>query len=72
MIINLLTGPLLDRHAQGADHRRADQPGHGGLLQPVPELLYQSQSRSFGLLAESARFISKYGLEWLFPTSSWR
>ncbi|HEY2903190.1 MAG TPA: hypothetical protein VGL59_21590 [Polyangia bacterium] len=34
---------------------------------PVPELLYQSQTRSFGLLIEAARFISTRGLEWLFP-----
>jgi len=34
---------------------------------PVPELLYQGQSRSFYLLAEAARFISKFGLEWLVP-----
>jgi hypothetical protein len=34
---------------------------------PVPELLYQSSTRSFGLLAEAARFISARGLEWLFP-----
>lgn len=34
---------------------------------PVPELLYQGQSRSFYLLADAARFISKFGLEWLVP-----
>jgi hypothetical protein len=34
---------------------------------PVPELLYQGSSRSFQLLMESGRFISKYGLEWLLP-----
>jgi hypothetical protein len=34
---------------------------------PVPELLYLGQSRSFYLLADAARFISKFGLEWLFP-----
>ena len=34
---------------------------------PVPELLYQGQSRSFQLLSESARFISRHGLEWLAP-----
>jgi len=34
---------------------------------PVPELLYQGQSRSFYLLADAAKFISKFGLEWLLP-----
>ena len=34
---------------------------------PVPELLYQGQSRSFQLLMESGRFISRHGLEWLLP-----
>ena len=34
---------------------------------PVPELLYQGQTRSFQLLFESGRFISKHGLEWLLP-----
>jgi hypothetical protein len=34
---------------------------------PVPELLYQGTSRSFYLLMESARFVSRHGLEWLIP-----
>ena len=34
---------------------------------PVPELLYLGQSRSFYLLADAAKFVSKFGLEWLFP-----
>ena len=34
---------------------------------PVPELLYRGTSRSFSLLAEAARFVSKHGIEWLFP-----
>lgn len=34
---------------------------------PVPELLYQGSSRSFQLLMESGRFISRHGLEWLVP-----
>jgi hypothetical protein len=34
---------------------------------PVPELLYQGSSRSFSLLADAARFVSKHGLEWLAP-----
>ncbi|HEY4183838.1 MAG TPA: hypothetical protein VGP07_02165, partial [Polyangia bacterium] len=34
---------------------------------PVPELLYQGQSRSFQLLMESGTFISKHGLEWFLP-----
>jgi hypothetical protein len=33
----------------------------------VPELLYQSTSRSFILLMESGTFISKHGLEWFLP-----
>jgi hypothetical protein len=37
------------------------------LFNPVPELLYQGESRSFQLLFESGRFISKHGLEWLLP-----
>jgi hypothetical protein len=36
-------------------------------LNPVPELIYLGSSRSFALLADSGRFISKYGLEWLIP-----
>jgi hypothetical protein len=34
---------------------------------PVPELLYQGSARSFQLLMESGRFISRHGLEWLLP-----
>ena len=34
---------------------------------PVPELLYLGTSRSFSLLLESARFVSRSGLEWLIP-----
>lgn len=34
---------------------------------PVPELLYQGSVRSFALLMESARFVSRFGLEWLLP-----
>jgi len=34
---------------------------------PVPELLYQGSTRSFQLLYESARFVSRHGLEWLIP-----
>lgn len=37
------------------------------LFNPVPELLYQGETRSFQLLFESGRFISKHGLEWLLP-----
>jgi hypothetical protein len=37
------------------------------LFNPVPELLYQGSTRSFQLLMESARFVSRYGLEWLLP-----
>ena len=37
------------------------------LFNPVPELLYQGSTRSFQLLFESGRFISKHGLEWLLP-----
>ncbi|MBC8132551.1 MAG: hypothetical protein H7X95_06185, partial [Deltaproteobacteria bacterium] len=37
------------------------------LFNPVPELLYLGSSRSFQLLFESGRFISKHGLEWLLP-----
>jgi hypothetical protein len=36
-------------------------------LNPVPELLYLGSSRSFALLVDSARFISKHGPEWLIP-----
>ena len=34
---------------------------------PVPELLYQGSSRSFYLLLESGKFISRHGLEWFLP-----
>jgi len=33
----------------------------------VPELLYQGNSRSFALLADSARFISEHPVVWLLP-----
>jgi hypothetical protein len=33
----------------------------------VPELLYQGGSRSFGLLMDSARFITKNWTSWFFP-----
>lgn len=33
----------------------------------VPELLYQGQSRSFALLADSSRFILKHWIGWFFP-----
>ena len=34
---------------------------------PVPELIYQGQSRSLQLVLDAARFISRHGLEWLIP-----
>lgn len=34
---------------------------------PVPELLYLGAARSFLLLVEAARFVSRLGLEWLLP-----
>jgi hypothetical protein len=34
---------------------------------PVPELLYQGNSRSFGLLLESARFMFRFPVVWLLP-----
>jgi len=34
---------------------------------PVPELIYQGTSRSVQLLVDSARFVSRHGLEWLVP-----
>ena len=33
----------------------------------VPELLYQGDSRSFGLLMDSARFISRHWAAWFLP-----
>jgi hypothetical protein len=33
----------------------------------VPELLYQGNSRSFALLADSARFITEHPVVWLLP-----
>jgi hypothetical protein len=67
MIINLLAGPLLTGTPKGPIIAVLISLAMAVFFNPVPELLYQSQSRSFGLLAESARFISRYGLEWLFP-----
>src|SRR5688572_24262809 len=37
------------------------------LFNAVPELLYQGNSRSFALLADSVRFISEHPVVWLLP-----
>jgi hypothetical protein len=37
-------------------------------LSPVPELLYQQQTRSFALLMTSARFMLAHPLVWFLPT----
>lgn len=34
---------------------------------PIPEVLYQGGARSFQALVDSAKFISRFGLEWLIP-----
>jgi hypothetical protein len=66
-IINFLAEPLLTGTPKGPIIAVLVSLAMAVFFNPVPELLYQSQTRSFGLLAEAARFISKHGLEWLFP-----
>ena len=66
-IINLLVGLLLSGNPKGPLIAVLVGLATTVFFNPVPELLYQSTARSFGLLAEAARFISARGLEWLFP-----
>jgi hypothetical protein len=68
-IINLILTQVL---APAAGAKAPIVIALGGLamavfFNPVPELLYQGSTRSFQLLLESGRFVSRYGLEWLIP-----
>jgi len=66
-IINMLVTPLVGGLPKGQIVAVLISLAMTIFFNPVPELLYQSSTRSFGLLAEAARFISARGLEWLFP-----
>ena len=66
-IINLLVGVLLGGTPRGPIIAVLIALAMAVFFNPVPELLYQSGARWFGLLIEAARFISARGLEWLFP-----
>jgi hypothetical protein len=66
-VINLLVGFLLKGNPKGPLIVVLIGLAMTVFFNPVPELLYQSAARSFGLLVEAARFISARGLEWLFP-----
>ncbi|HVR64197.1 MAG TPA: hypothetical protein VMU50_19995 [Polyangia bacterium] len=66
-IINLLVGALVSTAPKGPIIAVLIGLAMAVFFNPVPELLYQSATRSFALLIEAARFISARGLEWLFP-----
>ena len=65
-IIALVTSPLVDG---------PNGPAASALIgfaiafffNPVPELLYQGSSRSFGLLLDAARFMFRFPVVWLLP-----
>jgi hypothetical protein len=66
-IINLLVDMVVSGMPKGAIIATLVALAMAVFFNPVPELLYQGSSRSFGLLGEAARFVSAHGLEWLFP-----
>lgn len=66
-IINLLVSTVVSGIPKGPIIAALVGLAMAVFFNPVPELLYQSTTRSFSLLAEAARFISARGLEWLFP-----
>jgi hypothetical protein len=67
-IINLVTTPLT-AGAHGTALSAILGFAIAVFFNAVPELLYQGSTRSFGLLMESARFVSEHPLAWLFPNA---
>lgn len=65
-IIALLTGPLTSG-TNGIALSAILGLAMAFFFNVVPELLYQGQSRSFGLLMDSARFMFTYPVLWLLP-----
>ena len=65
-IIALLTGPIV-RGPNGLAAGAIIGFAMAFFFNAVPELLYQGQSRSFGLLMDSARFMFRFPVVWLLP-----
>jgi hypothetical protein len=65
-IISLLTSPLV-RSPNGPAASAVIGFAMAFFFNAVPELLYQGQSRSFGLLMDSARFMFRFPVVWLLP-----
>ena len=65
-LISLLTQPLL-QSSRGPAFAAIIGLTIGFFFNAVPELLYQGNSRSFSLLAESGRFMTEHPLVWLLP-----
>jgi len=65
-IIALLTGPFV-RGPNGPAASAIIGFATAFFFNPVPELLYQGHSRSFGLLMDAARFMFRFPVVWLLP-----
>jgi hypothetical protein len=65
-MIGMVTGPLL-MTSRGPAISAIIGFAIAFFFNVVPELLYQGQSRSFALLADSGRFISEHPVVWLLP-----
>jgi hypothetical protein len=65
-IIALLTGPIV-RGPNGLAAAAIIGFAMAFFFNAVPELLYQGNSRSFGLLMDSARFMFRFPVVWLLP-----
>jgi len=65
-IIALLTGPFV-RGPSGPAATAIIGFAMAFFFNPVPELLYQGQSRSFALLMDAARFMFRFPVVWLLP-----
>ena len=65
-LISLLTQPLL-QSPRGPAFAAIIGLTIGFFFNAVPELLYQGNSRSFALLAESGRFMTEHPVVWLLP-----
>jgi hypothetical protein len=65
-IIALLTGPFV-RGPSGPAAAAIIGFAMAFFFNPVPELLYQGSSRSFGLLMDAARFMFRFPVVWLLP-----
>ncbi|MEO8177873.1 MAG: hypothetical protein ABI895_03475 [Deltaproteobacteria bacterium] len=65
-IIGMLTAPLLTT-SRGPAISAIIGFAIAFFFNAVPELLYQGNSRSFALLADSSRFITEHPVVWLLP-----